>query len=409
MAAGAGLAELSGPRRAAYPVSWTLRLPYPARNLLRRWRGMVGMMAGVGIALAVVMSLLAMSKASTAVYTSDYLKSGADLYVVTQGGTLIPMLPSDTPGTIKHARHTLAQIRGIAGVHAALGVMSWSLEREREGPRRRDEPTELIAAMGVDGDPADIPNVLTLQQGRWLRRTNEVVVGSKLSREKSIKVGDSLRLGDRDLVVVGIGKLRGLGYSADSIAYLDYRAFRQRAEIGDVVNVVAVDADQPAAVRERIQELGSLAVYDPPQLVRQAEDAHASALVLYWVFNILSLLVGALFVSNMLGRAVAERRLEFGTLRAIGIPNRTILLAVASEALLVSLVACVVGVVLSLLLGTWINGYVAPAYGLEFLYVADAGTFILVFALALGLGLVAGLLPARQATQVDPVVVLREA
>ena len=38
-----------------------------------------------------------------------------------------------------------------------------------------------------------------------------------------------------------------------------------------------------------------------------------------------------------------------------------------------------------------------------------SGLFGLVFALALGLGLVAGLVPARQATGVDPVEVLREA
>jgi ABC-type antimicrobial peptide transport system permease subunit len=64
---------------------------------------------------------------------------------------------------------------------------------------------------------------------------------------------------------------------------------------------------------------------------------------------------------------------------------------------------------LSLLLGLWVNVSVAPAYGLEYLYVADAGTFALVLALGLALGVVSGLLPARQATRVDPVEVLRVA
>src|SRR5213080_4684147 len=93
-----------------YQVSWLLSLPYPVRNMLRRWRGMLGMMLGVGISLGIVMTILAISKASLEIYTGDFLKSGVDLYVVTQGGTLIPLLPSDTPGTIKHARNTLAQV-----------------------------------------------------------------------------------------------------------------------------------------------------------------------------------------------------------------------------------------------------------------------------------------------------------
>src|SRR5262249_34042850 len=159
---------------------------------LRRWRGMLGMMLGVGISLGIVMTILAISKASIEIYTGDFLKSGADLYVVTQGGTLIPLLPSDTPGTIKHARNTLAQAGALPTAGGAAGVRTWSMERQREGPKRRDEPTELIATMGVDGEPAQIPGMLVLQEGHWLRRSDEVVLGAKLSREKGLHLGDTI-------------------------------------------------------------------------------------------------------------------------------------------------------------------------------------------------------------------------
>ncbi|MBI4491300.1 MAG: ABC transporter permease [Chloroflexi bacterium] len=396
---------------AVYTVTWLLRLPYPARNMLRRWRGMLGMMVGVGIALGIGMTLLAVARASIDLYTADFRTSGADLYVVAQGGTLIPILPSDTPGTIKHARNVLARVRGMPEVSAALGLMHWSMVREREGPKRPDRPTELVVAMGVDGDPTAIPNALALKHGRWVRRSDEVVIGSKLSREQSLGLGDTLRLSDRDFTVVGIGKLRGLGlaFSADALAYMDYRALRQRAEIGDLVSIIAIDTSQPEAVRRHISELGSLSVFDAADLVKQAEDVNAAAMVMYWVLIVLTLAIAALFVSNMLGRSVAERRLEFATLRAIGIPTRTILLTVAAEALLVSVVASILGAGLSLVLGSVLNGTVAPAYALESLYSADAGLFGLVLALALGLGLVSGLFPARQATHVDPIEVLREA
>jgi putative ABC transport system permease protein len=391
-------------------MTWVLGLPYPVRNLLRRWRGMVGMMIGVGIALGVVMLLMGMSAARIALFTSEYLQAGTDLYVVTEGGQLIPALPGETPGTIKHARQALGQIRGMVGVETALGAMSWTLERERPGPRRRDQPAELIMALGVDGDPTRVPRVVALEQGRWLRRTDEVVLGARLSREKALRLGDSVRLNGGDFRVVGIGKLRGFGLSGESVAYLDYRALRQRADLGDVVNLIAVDTARADVVRQRIEAMDSLSIFDPAQLVKRSEDVNASAMVLYWIFDVLSLLVGALFIGSMLGRSVAERRLEFATLRAIGIPTRTILLTVASEALLISLVAAVVGMVISQAVGEgWINPVLAPEYGLEFLYVTDAGTFALVFALALGLGMIAGLLPARQATRVDPVEVLREA
>jgi ABC-type lipoprotein release transport system permease subunit len=60
------------------------------------------------------------------------------------------------------------------------------------------------------------------------------------------------------------------------------------------------------------------------------------------------------------------------------------------------------------MLGGGINAYVAPQYGIESLYTADGQLFLLIFALALGLGLIAGLYPARKATHIDPVIVLRE-
>jgi putative ABC transport system permease protein len=123
----------------------------------------------------------------------------------------------------------------------------------------------------------------------------------------------------------------------------------------------------------------------------------------------LTLAIAALFVSNMLGRSVAERRLEFATLRAIGVPRRTILSTVGGEAVLISLVASLIGIGISLLLGVLLNVTIAATYGLERIYATDANLFLAVFVLALSLGLAAGLLPARQATRVDPVEVLREA
>jgi putative ABC transport system permease protein len=111
----------------------------------------------------------------------------------------------------------------------------------------------------------------------------------------------------------------------------------------------------------------------------------------------------------MLSRSVVERRLEFATLKAIGIPGRTILMVVAAEAVLVSFVASLIGIGVSLFFGLLINATIAVQYGFESLYSADVVSFLVVFLLALGLGVIAGLAPARRATRVDPVDILREA
>jgi ABC-type antimicrobial peptide transport system permease subunit len=86
-----------------------------------------------------------------------------------------------------------------------------------------------------------------------------------------------------------------------------------------------------------------------------------------------------------------------------------VLQLVAGEALTVSVLASLVGIGVSLALGWLIDTLLAPNFGIESLYAADAGLFLLVGGLALAVGLLAGLGPARRATQVDPVDVLREA
>ena len=123
------------PPTIAYRVGRLARLPYPVRDALRRWRSMLGMVAGVGLALGIGMVMIGVSAASVDAFTADFRRSGFDLYVVTEGGKLIAILPGDTPGTIKHARATLAQVRSLPDVAAAVGLMNWTMERTREGPK----------------------------------------------------------------------------------------------------------------------------------------------------------------------------------------------------------------------------------------------------------------------------------
>ena len=388
---------------------WQGRLPYSARMIVRRWRAMLGMMVGVGLALGLGMMLLGIIEGALGQYTRDYLLSGADLRVIARGGTPIPMLPGDSMGTVKHANNVLAQIRGLPGVSEAVGVINWELERERPGPKRSDAPAELIAVIGLDGDPSRIPDTVVLDAGRWFRRGDELVVGPKLSREKGLHIGDTVRLQGRDFRVVGVGLVRGIGFQSKGVAYLERQSVQERAGVGDLVNMIVVDTARPELARERIREMGSLTPYGVAEIVELAEAAQAGDRVAHWVMTLMTLAIAALFVSNMLGESVASRRLELATMRAIGISNRTIVSAIAGEALVICAAAWVVGVAVSTLGGWLVNSYVAPAYGEESFYAADSGLFLVVLALAIGLGIVASLGPTRQAIGVDPVEVLREA
>jgi ABC-type antimicrobial peptide transport system permease subunit len=403
---------LPGASTAPAPaVGWPrlLAFPFPIRNAVRRWRRLVGMVIGVGIALSFVLILMGLLGGSMGNLIGDFPQSGANLYVVVNGGQLIPLQHGTNPGTIDDGTAVLSKVRSVLGVQAAVGELSWPLKQEREGPRARYEAAQFVPAIAVDGDPNDISNMLVMQQGRWLRRANEVVLGPRLSADKSLPVGASLRLNGQDFEIVGIGQLRGFGPAGDSVAYLDARALRQRAGIGDVLNFIAIQTTSPDLVRRAIDD-PSLRVVSAEELAQETYDSrdYRSAIGIYWTMDLFVLLVAGLFVSNMLASSVAERRLEFGTMRAIGLPSRTILFSVAAEALLTSLAAFLVGLGIATALGAAMNLWLAPIFaGLR--WSLDLPTFAAILGLTLGLALVAGFLPARAATRVDPLEVLREA
>ena len=414
-------------------VPWLLRLPYPVRTVLRRWRGLVGMVIGVGIALGIGMLFLGVSKSKVDLYSANFVQVAADLYIVQQGGTLVPILPSDTTGSIGKASGVIAQVRSIKGVRAAVGVSLAGLAQEVDGAKRSDEPTALVTVMGVDGDPSEIQGLLVLKQGRWIRRPDEVMVGTTLAREKHLAVGDPLRLSGRTFTIVGVGRLRGSSFGTEGYAYLDYHALRERSGSPDAMSMIVVDVDAVGAttsasgapplqaggsdaqrarisdVRDRISAIAPVATFDPGQLVALAETAMKATYVFSWLMIGLTLAIAALFVSNMLGRSVAERRVEFATLRAIGMSSRTVLATVAGEAAVIICLAWLLGLFMAWGLGAWTNVVIEQAYGLENMYVADPPLFAALFVVSVLVGVAAGLLPARQATSVDPVEVLRDA
>src|SRR5919201_4709900 len=116
-------AALTVPRRDL-AIEWLLRLPYPLRNAVRRWRSMLGMIVGVGIALSIGMTLLAVISAQMDLLTGDYERSGVGVYTATQGGKLVARLAGDTPGTIQNGTTVLAQVRAWPEVQSAVGTLS---------------------------------------------------------------------------------------------------------------------------------------------------------------------------------------------------------------------------------------------------------------------------------------------
>lgn len=113
----------------------------------------------------------------------------------------------------------------------------------------------------------------------------------------------------------------------------------------------------------------------------------------------ISLLVGGIGVMNIMLMTVRERTREIGIRMAVGARQRDILRQFLTEALMLSLVGGVVGVLLALLIGAVL---IASQVAVAFSLLAVGGAF----ACALITGVVFGFMPARKAAGLDPVTAL---
>jgi putative ABC transport system permease protein len=115
----------------------------------------------------------------------------------------------------------------------------------------------------------------------------------------------------------------------------------------------------------------------------------------------ISLGVAGILIMNVMLIAVSQRTSEIGLLKAIGAPGRQIMRLFLSEAAMLSMVGAAAGLLLALI-GQWVLGRIFP----EFPISAPLWAPIAAAGVALGTGLIFGVLPARRAARLDPVAAL---
>lgn len=154
--------------------------------------------------------------------------------------------------------------------------------------------------------------------------------------------------------------------------------------------------------KENVFEKGEepLTITSLNNLVKEADQANRIMTVLLGGIAAVSLLVGGIGIMNIMLVAVTERTSEIGVRRALGAKKEDLLIQFLLEAVYVSIIGCVAGIIL----GAWAISIVAK-YGLSAVVSLDS-IRIAVF-VALTSGLLFGVYPAINASNLPPVEALK--
>ena len=378
-------------------------------------------MLGIAIGNGAVISLVGVGQATQKMVAQQFDSLGPNvLFVSVTSRNVRQSIPNARPLTLEDAEAIATQVPSVAMVSPEI------YNRRLLTYQGVSSNSPII---GVTGDFLAVRN-FAIAQGRFInqvdvnRHNRVVVLGSQVAQNlfgKNDPIGQFIRVQNISFEVIGVMKSKGSLFDAnqdDKALFPITTLFNQvlgRASIYGVnlslISVLAKDKEHLDAAEFQIKNLLRLrhqVNYEnyieivPQQAIMDTVTATNQELnkMLTTIASI-SLIVGGIGVMNIMLVSVSERTQEIGLRKALGAQENDILGQFLVEAIILATSGGFVGIVVSL--GTIVitGGLTALATQLS------VPAIILALGVSGGIGLIFGILPARRAARLDPIVALR--
>jgi len=371
---------------------------------------------GVVIGVVAVIFLTALGEGARRYVTEQFQTLGTDVIVVIPGKTeTTGMVPgfTGTPNdlTLDDARALLRRIP------EAIRIAPISIGSETISYGNRSRQVVIIGSTSDFFDLRGIPIALgtALPEGDIDRGTNVAILGHETARNLFAgdnPVGRSIRIGEWRIRVIGVNGPRGmhLGQNLDEIAIVPVATgmrmfnrtslFRIMIQLRPQSDIEEVKRKIEAVILDRHNEVDVTCM--TPDSVVDSLSAIVSTLTLVLVgIAAISLAVAGIGIMNVMLVAVSERQAEVGLLKAVGATHRQVLQIFLMESLVISITGALVGLSIgyaTVHFATWLYPAL-PA-------VAPLWAVISVLVLSVFAGVIFGVLPARRAMHLDPIIAL---
>ncbi len=390
------------------------------RNMLRSFLTILGIVIGV----SAVITMVTLGNGATQAIENQIISLGTNLLMVSPGqrgpggsgggGGGVPLF------TEADALAIAAQIGGVANVapqsRASATVVAngrnWATSVVGSTNAWFDTGNWKLASGRVFADDEQLGGAAVCIIGETVRRE---LYGGTVG---STGLGQALRVKQFSCTVVGILAAKGQGGMGDQddTVLLPLHTLQRRVTGNHKVNTLQVSmqknadsAPLKASLRQLLRERRKLAegdddnfnIFDTQQLAETLSSTMGVLTNLLGAVAAVSLLVGGIGIMNIMLVSVTERTREIGLRLAVGALEGEVLLQFLIEAVVLSALGGVVGVLIATGASYGLSLYMAVPY--EF----DAAINLLAMVFSAGIGVVFGYFPARRAARMDPIEALR--
>lgn len=400
-----------------------------AYRRLRSWLTIIGIVLGI----ASVVGLVTFGEGIQGAIMSQLSSFGSENLIVFPGsssrvigrqmggGGMDDMGPPQLTMTTTESSLTLKDATALSKL-PNVRVVGYAIQRSLSVTYRGEVAS--VSATFTEPDSFEAIEEPEVFDGRLLSRSDQFValLGSKVASEffsNEIRVGDVINIDGSNVRVIGILEEEGGGFvSIDSYIFLNIEVVKRFVpEFNynyDFIEVRAETVDDVPKLEEDIKRtLRNLhkTREDDFQILNFASIMETvqsiTGLITTFLAGIaaISLLVGAVGISNTMFTSVYERTKEIGIMKAIGAKSSDVLSLFIAEAAIMSLIGGLVGLFLGYLTALGLSAmipYMAPS---SFVVEVSLTTEMIILALgfSLGIGILSGLFPARKAAKLNPI------
>tara|TARA_Y100000310_G_C20669675_1_gene809550 strand:+ start:910 stop:2058 length:1149 start_codon:yes stop_codon:yes gene_type:complete len=382
-------------------------------------------MLGIFIGIAAVVALIGLSEGLEEGIVGQFASIGPD--IVTIQAASAGFAPPGSTAVTKLTEDDLNAVRGTRGISLAAARLLRSTTIEFNDALRFG----FVVSMPEDPEErrlvVDAVNV-EMEEGRMLRSTDKfkVILGSDYNEKnlfgKPLAVGNKILLNEQEVSVIGFIE-RSSNPQFNDIVWMNEEAMRDLLNVENEVDILVAritNVNDMDLVRERLEKLmrkqrnveegkEDFTIETPDQVIETFNTILNLVQGIIVGIAGISLVVGGVGIANTMFTSVLERRKEIGILKAIGARNNTILGLFMFEAGLLGVLGGLIGIALGVGFAKSVEFIGTQMFG-EGLLQASFSPYLLVGVIlfAFIVGVVSGIVPARQAALIPPVEALRK-